>query len=179
MYVFRRELEERKKKASEWRDSSISWRRYSSDWNAYSLAGVNISSYAVLITWPRYNNMDYSYPRFPAWCDASWGERVSKFTGLHKACGIRNPMLRRFHAEMLPQNHHKVSDSIMLPWLCVHAHVPWRQIKRHNSLSIHGFQWDFLRNFSLLLEVITWEQKKRKETHMRSGLKATGHSHTT
>lgn len=30
---------------------------------AYSLATVNISSYAVLITWPRYNNMDYSYPR--------------------------------------------------------------------------------------------------------------------
>lgn len=108
-----------KKKRAAWRDWSVSWRRYSSDWNAYSLAGVNISSYAVLITWPRYNNMDYSYPRFPAWCDASWGERVSKFTGLHKACGIRNPMLRCFHAEMLPYNHHKVSDSIMLSRLCV------------------------------------------------------------
>lgn len=30
-------------------------------WNAYSLAPVSISLYAVLITWPRYNNMDYSY----------------------------------------------------------------------------------------------------------------------
>ena len=26
-------------------------------------ATVNIPRYAVLITWPRYNNMDYSYPR--------------------------------------------------------------------------------------------------------------------
>lgn len=37
----------------------------------------------------------------------------------------------------------------------------------------------FLRNSRLWLEVITWVQKKRKEAHMRSGLKATGHSRTT
>lgn len=104
----------KEKKSPAWRDWSVNWRRYSTGCNAYSLATVNISSYAVLITWPRYNNMDYSYPRFPAWCDASRGKRVSKFTGLHKACGIRNPMLRCFHAEMLSYNYHQVSDSIML-----------------------------------------------------------------
>lgn len=70
MYVFG----EHQKKKIAWRDWSINWRRYSTNWNAYSLATVNISSYAVLITWPRYNNMDYSYPRFSAWCDASRGK---------------------------------------------------------------------------------------------------------
>lgn len=164
MYVFWREPgESEKKKASAWRDWSVSWRRYSSDWNAYSLAGVNISSYAVLITWPSYNNMDYSYACFPAWCDASWGERVSKFTGLHKACGIRNPMLRCFHAEMLPYNHHKVSDSIMLPRLCVCTH-PLEANKKTQQPVDPRISMRFLRNSRLWLEVITWVQKKKRPT---------------
>lgn len=154
----------RKKKASAWKDWSVSWRRSRSDRNASSLAEVNISSYAVLITWPRYNNMDYSYPRFPAWCDASWGERVSKFTGLHKACGNRNPMLRCFHAEMLPYNHHKASDSIMLPWLCVHAQKKKDEAKKKKTQQPVDpwISMRFLRNSRLWLKVITWEQKKRK-----------------
>lgn len=98
-----------------------------------------------------------------AWCDASWGERVSKFTGLHKACGIRNPMLRCFHAEMLPYNHHKVSDSIMLPRLCVCTHPPEANKKAQQPVDPR-ISMRFLRNSRLWLEVITCVQKKKRPT---------------
>lgn len=58
----------------------------------------------MLITWPRYNNMDYSYPHFARWRDASRGKGFFKFTGFSLSVWQQksNGQVWRYHAEIFP-----------------------------------------------------------------------------